>query len=155
MNAPSEERRVEWLFRNTAANKGRNISITPETTEFKAIHAGRIILDASTSKATGQNDGRETTLLCLHGSGTVKVGSDEFKLRRFDGVYISRGVPFEVSTDSTFDLVEGSAPTEKTWPTRFVSYEGDVKDSDSLTLHVGNEPYYRDIHKVLAENVEG
>ncbi|MFI5201609.1 MAG: 5-deoxy-glucuronate isomerase, partial [Candidatus Kapaibacterium sp.] len=31
----------------------------------------------------------------------------------------------------------------------------DVKNSDSLTLHVGKEPYYRDIHKVLAENVEG
>jgi 5-deoxy-glucuronate isomerase len=36
-----------------------------------------------------------------------------------------------------------------------VSYESEVKSSDSLTLRVGAEPYYRDIHKVIAENVEG
>lgn len=144
-----------WLFRDTASRKGRTISITPATSAFKAIHAGRIILDKTTPRASGQNPGRETTLLCLHGSGRVKVGDKEYTLNRFDGIYISRGEAFDVSTDDFLDLVEGSAPTEKVHPTRFVSYERDVKNSDSLTLHVGSEPYYRDIHKVLAENVEG
>ena len=144
-----------WLFRNTASHKGRNISITPENSEFKAISAGRIILDRSTPKASGRNEGRETTLLCLHGKGRVNVGSKEFELNRFDGIYIGKGEAFEVSTDDFIDIVEGSAPTSKTWPTHFVSYERDVKDSDSLTLQVGSEPYYRDIHKVLAENVDG
>ena len=144
-----------WLFRNTAQSKGRNISITPDTSEFQAIHAGRIILDRSTPRASGRNEGRETALLCLHGTGHVKVSDKEFELKRFDGIYISRGEPFEVLTDDFIDIVEGSAPTEKTWPTHFVSFERDVKNSDSLTLHVGAEPYYRDIHKVLAENVGG
>ena len=144
-----------WLFRNTAAVKGRNISITPQTSKFQAIHAGRIILDESQPTVVGRNEGRETTLLCLHGRGTVRVGREVFALTRFDGLYVSCGQQFEVSTDSFIDIVEGSAPVGKSWPTRFVSYERDVKESESLTLHVGAEPYYRDIHKVLAENVEG
>ena len=147
--------RKNWLFRDTASNKGRTIEITPDTSEFVAISAGRIILDKETPRASGLNEGRETALLCLHGSGRVRVGDEEFAMSRFDGVYVSRGASFEVSTDDFIDIVEGSAPTEKTWPTKFVSFENDVKNSDSLTLHVGAEPYYRDIHKVLAENVEG
>jgi 5-deoxy-glucuronate isomerase len=144
-----------WLFRNTARTKGRNITITPETTDFKAIHAGRIILDELMPRTSGKNEGRETTLLCLHGEGVVRVGRETFDLRKFDGIYIGRGKGFEIATDSSVDLVEASAPTAKSWPTKFVSFERDVKNSDSLTLHVGLEPYYRDIHKVLAENVEG
>jgi 5-deoxy-glucuronate isomerase len=62
---------------------------------------------------------------------------------------------FSCSTDDSFDLVESSCPTEKTHPTKYVNYAKDVKESESLTLHVGAEPYYRDIHKVIAENVEG
>ncbi|HWF44055.1 MAG TPA: 5-deoxy-glucuronate isomerase, partial [Candidatus Kapabacteria bacterium] len=146
---------ANWLFRNTAASKGRTITITPETSAFKAIHAGRIVLDRATPKASGKNEGRETTLLCLHGSGRVKVGSEEFELNKFDGIYIGRGEAFEVSTDNIIDIVEASAPTLKSHPTHYVDFESEVKNSDSLTLHVGVEPYYRDIHKVLAENVEG
>src|SRR5436189_6487471 len=112
-----------WLFRNTAANKGRHITMTPATSAFKAIHAGRIVLDNSTPSAAGQNEGRETTLLCLHGSGQVKVGGQTFKVSKFDGVYVSRGERFEVSTDDFVDIVEASAPTQKTHPTRFVSFE--------------------------------
>jgi 5-deoxy-glucuronate isomerase len=143
-----------WLFRNTAAEQGRTISITPQNSEFVAIHAGRIILSAGQS-ASGQNPGRETTLMCLHGDATVRVGEKTFELTHFDGLYISRGVEFTVSTSTNVDIVEASAPTEKRWPTKYVSFKHDVEKSDSLTLHVGAEPYYRDIHKVIAENVEG
>ncbi len=145
----------QWLFRNTASKRGRNITITPETSEFKAIHAGRILLDSTAPRAGGHNEGRETTLFCLHGTGQIKVGSEIFDLKKFDGVYVSRGAPFELSTKDFFDVVEASAPTSKSHPTRCVNFEKEVKNSDSLTLHVGQEPYYRDIHKVLAENVEG
>lgn len=144
-----------WLFRNTASEKGRHISITPATSDFKAISAGRILLDKELSHVQAQNVGQETTLLCLHGSATVQVGVETFSLNRLDGIYISRGVPFSVMTASEVDLVEASAPTDKTHPTRYVNFEREVKGSDSLTLHVGAEPYYRDIHKVIAENVEG
>lgn len=144
-----------WLFRNTAAKHGRNIMITPETSEFKYLHAGRIILENIDGTVIGENEGRETTLQCLHGSGDVKIEATTYHLERLDGLYIGRGESFEVSTDSSVDIVEASAPTAKKWPTKFVSYKNDVAQSNSLTLHVGAEPYYRDIHKVIAENVEG
>ena len=144
-----------WLFRDSAAKKGRTITITPETSEFKAIHAGRIVLDRSVPTASGMNEGRETMLFCLHGSGRVKVGGREFELNRFDGVYVGRGESFEVITSDLVDIVEASAPTAKAHPTRYVNFEKEVKGNDSLTLRVGQEPYYRDIYKVLAENVEG
>ncbi len=144
----------DWLFRNTASANGRNISITPENSEFKAIHAGRIILGQNQSvRAT--NEGRETTLLCMKGEATVTVAGESFQLSRFDGVYVSRGAEFSVSAKTSVDIVEASAPTEKTWPTKYVNFKNEVEKSDSLTLHVGAEPYYRDIHKVIAENVEG
>lgn len=129
--------------------------MTPKNSEFRFLSAGRIILDKNTPKANGINEGAETTLLCLHGRGNVIVEGKSYELSRFDGLYISRGLPFEVSTDDAVDIVEASCPTEKNHPVRYVNYEKEVKESDSLTLHVGAEPYYRDIHKVIAENVEG
>lgn len=145
----------QWLFRNTALAKGRNITITPENSSFRAIHAGRILLDSLVPSVAGRNEGRETMLFCLHGTGRVKVANEEFTLNRFDGIYIGRGENFEASTDGSVDLVEASAPTAKTHPTHYVNFEAEVKNNDNLTLRVGQEPYYRDIHKVLAENVEG
>lgn len=144
-----------WLFRNTAEKKGRTLSITPSSSKFKCISAGRIILDKTMPRAFGMNPGAETTLLCLHGEATVTTGGTEYKLSRFDGLYITRGLDFEVSTDDSCDIVEASAPTSKEHPVQYVNFENEVKDSDTLTLRVGAEPYYRDIHKVIAENVQG
>lgn len=144
-----------WIFRNTALQRGRNISITPTNSDFKFLSCGRIILDKGLPKAEGKNEGAETTLLCLHGSGSVSIGGSSYELSRLDGLYISRGMKFEVATDDYVDIVEASCPTGKTHPTQYVNFDKDVKPSDSLTLRVGQEPYHRDIHKVIAENVEG
>ena len=146
---------MNWLHRDTAAKKGRHISMTPETSSFKFLSCGRIILDESERSVTASNPGAETTLLCLHGSGRVRVGDEVFELSRFDGVYIGRGAEFTVETNDSIDIVEASCPTQKTHPTKYVSFVNEVKSSPSLTLNVGQEPYYRDIHKVIAENVEG
>ncbi|HEY3875959.1 MAG TPA: 5-deoxy-glucuronate isomerase, partial [Candidatus Kapabacteria bacterium] len=116
---------------------------------------GRIILDNNTSKVSGSNPGRETLMLCLHGSGTVNVGSESFPMSKFDGLYIARGAAFDVSTESEFDLLETSAETDKSWPTKLVSFARDVQTNESLALKVGKEPYYRDLNKVLCENIEG
>lgn len=129
--------------------------MTPKNSAFKHLSAGRIILDKDHHSAKGINDGAETTLLCLHGKGKVTVEGKNYELSRLDGLYISRGLPFEVSTDDGIDIVEASCATEKIHPVKYVNFENEVKNSDSLTLHVGAEPYFRDIHKVIAENVEG
>jgi 5-deoxy-glucuronate isomerase len=144
-----------WLFRNTADEKGRVIMMTPRNSDFKYMSAGRITLDQEVPKVVAQNKGSETTLLCLHGRGSVSLGGSSYELSRFDGVYIPKGMNFEVATDRFVDIVEASCPTEKVHPVHYVNFEKDVKDNADLTLHVGAEPYYRDIHKIIAENVEG
>ncbi|MEI8134107.1 MAG: 5-deoxy-glucuronate isomerase [bacterium] len=146
---------TNWLFRNTANSKGRTISITPKNSDFKFLSCGRIILDSSTPNTRGMNPNSETTLLCLHGEGQIIVEGVSYNLSRFDGLYITRGAEFEVVTDGEIDLVEASCPTEKVHPTKCVNFVSEVQNSESLTLHVGAEPYFRDIHKVIAENVDG
>jgi len=143
-----------WLIRNTASGKGRNIMITPENSQFKFICAGRIILDADVPSVTARNDGRETTLLVLHGSGRVRVNGESFDVTRFDGVYLPRGAEFTVETDDALDCLEGSAPTDLTFPAQHVRH-ADVSQQEGMFLKVGAEPYYREIHKVIAENVQG
>lgn len=129
--------------------------LTPADSEFVAISYARIILDETIRSAEGMNIGQETTLLCLHGEGEAIVGDQRFKLSRFDGLYVAPGAKFTIVTETSIDVVEGAAPTAKWHPTQYVNFETDVKNSESLTLHIGAEPYYRDIHKVIAENVEG
>lgn len=143
-----------WLIKNTASKRGRNISITPENSEFRFISAGRIILDQETPSVTARNEGAETTLLVLHGSGRVTVGDESYDVSRFDGVYVPRGREFTVETDGTLDIFEGSAPTELEFPAAHARHE-ELRNQDGMYLRVGAEPYYRDIHKVIAENVQG
>jgi 5-deoxy-glucuronate isomerase len=143
-----------WLIRNTAASKGRTVVITPQTTQFAYISAARIILDSETPRITASNPDAETTLLVLHGSGRVTVGDQTFDVSRFDGVYVPRGEQFSVETDESLDIFEGSAPTSQTFPAAYVSH-AETKDQEGLYLKVGGEGHYREIHKVIAENVKG
>lgn len=142
------------VFRNTAKSPGRTIGITPSTSPFQYLSAGRIILDARTRHVDAVNPGAETTLVCLHGSGTVRVDGLDYAVGRFDGVYVPRGVPFSVETEGNIDLVESSAPVSKTTEPAHTLFT-DIAKSESLTLHVGAEPYYRDIHKIVCENAKG
>lgn len=143
-----------WLIRNTAPGRGRTISVTPESSAFQFISAGRIILDAELPKIEAKNDLAETTLLVLSGEGQISVGDEVYDVSKFDGVYVPRNIPFTVETEGEIDIFEGSAPTEVEAPARHVRFQ-DIKDDDSMYLKVGTEPAYRDIYKVLADNVDG
>lgn len=144
----------QWVIRNTAAKKGRSIMITPDNSDFTFIAAGRIVLDREVPSVTATNEGAETTLLVLHGSGRVRVGDQSFDVARFDGVYVPRGEEFTVETDDVLDILEGSAPTALTFPVAHVRHE-EAREQEGMSLKVGAEPYYREIHKAIAENVEG
>ncbi|MGE3802775.1 MAG: 5-deoxy-glucuronate isomerase [Candidatus Kapaibacterium sp.] len=144
----------KWLIRNTASKKGRNISVTPENSDFKYISAGRIILDESVPSVTATNEGAETVLLVLKGSGNIRVGDQNYSLQKFDGVYIPRGAEYTVSTENELDIFEGNAPTDVDAPPAHVKFD-DIKDQEGMYLKVGTEPAYRDIYKVVAENVDG
>ena len=143
-----------WHIRNTASKKGRTIFVTPETSDFKFISAGRIILDRDTPAVTARNEGAETTLLVLHGSGRVRVGDQTFDVAPLDGIYVPRGEEFSAETDGALDIFEGSAPTALTFPAAHVRH-AEVRDREGMHLEVGSEPFYRDIYKSIAENVEG
>jgi 5-deoxy-glucuronate isomerase len=143
-----------WLFRNTASKPGRAVSITPINSDFTFISAGRILLDATAPRIVADNEGSETTLLVLHGSGRVSVGGQSFPVGRFDGVYIPRGEEFMVETDGSLDVLEGSAPTTQIFPVAHVRFD-DVLNDPALTLPVGGDSSSRVIHKVLAENIQG
>ncbi|MDB5036078.1 MAG: 5-deoxy-glucuronate isomerase [Chlorobi bacterium] len=143
-----------WHIRNTAAGSGRTVIATPATSDFKFISAARIILNPETPGITARNDGAETTLLVLHGAGSVTVGDNTYQVSRFDGVYIPRGEEFTVETDETLDILEGSAPTGLTFPAAHVRHE-EAQHQEGMYLKVGAEPYYREIHKAIADNVQG
>ncbi len=143
-----------WLIKNTASEKGRTLFVTPESSDFRYISAGRIILDRETPRVSARNEGAETTLLVLHGAGRVTVGDATYDVSRFDGVYVPRGEEFTVETDGELDIYEGSAPTGQTFPAAHVRYE-DIKDAEGLHLRVGGETSAREIYKVIAENVPG
>ncbi len=143
-----------WLVRNTAPGPGRHITITPETSPFQYISAGRILLDKTVPEITATNDGAETTLLVLSGSGEIVVDGTSYQVTRFDGVYVPRGLTFTVRTDERIDIFEGSAPTEVEAEVAHVEFSA-VKEDPDLALEVGTEPAYRDIYKVLADNIDG
>lgn len=143
-----------WLIRNTAARKGRTVFCSPATSDFRYISAARIVLDTECPRVTAVNEGAETTLLVLHGSGRVSVDGTTYDVARLDGVYVPRGAEFTVETDGALDILEGSAPTELLFPAAHVRHE-ENRVREGMYLKVGAEPFYREIHKVIAENVEG
>ena len=144
----------KWLFRNTAVNKGRNILITNDNSEFKFINAGRIILDTNLPSITAQNKDSETCLLVLSGNGRVIIGENVFDVVKLDGVYVSKGESFIIETDTFIDIVEASAKSNLIFESKLVKFD-DVKDNPAMCFDVGNEPYKRKINKIIAENVEG
>ena len=61
------------IVRNTAARKGRNLAIVPGATASRYLHYGRVVLDAGDAPLRFNTDQRETGLVCLNGSATVRV----------------------------------------------------------------------------------
>src|SRR5215831_11364778 len=80
MNTETSRMQEKMVFRKTNRNKGRHISVTPLNSTNKHLSYGRIILDESTPSVSFDNQNQETGLICLSGSGTVKVGADSFRV---------------------------------------------------------------------------
>ncbi|HTP81220.1 MAG TPA: 5-deoxy-glucuronate isomerase [Bacteroidota bacterium] len=141
-----------YIVRDTASRKGRNISLTPRTTPLKALSCGRIILGDSKREASASSKGREVSLICLAGEGIVRVGGQDYKMGLYDALYIPPGNTYEVSTSSTVDIAEASAPTKKAGRVQFIPFEV-VKNDPKLHAHSGKPTYSRDIYKMIDVNV--
>lgn len=141
------------IIRNTAAAKGRNLTVTPETTAARHLHYGRIVLGAG-DEAIGADPGsRETGLICLKGSAAVGLGADRYTLNLYDALYIPRATPFTVEPGALgCDLAEISALVERSYPVQFVAYQ-DVQKDAGLHFKAGAPGSERTINILLGKNV--
>ncbi len=141
------------IIRNTAAAKGRNLTVTPETTATRHLHYGRIVLDAGDEAVSVDPGSRETGLICLKGSATVGLGADRYTLDLYDALYIPRATPFTVEPVRLgCDLAEISALVERSYPVQFVAYQ-DVQKDAGLHFKAGAPGSERTINILLGKNV--
>lgn len=61
------------IVRDTASGRGRTQAVTPATSAARLLHYGRIIAAAGEPVVRFETGDRETALVCLRGSGTVRV----------------------------------------------------------------------------------
>jgi 5-deoxy-glucuronate isomerase len=142
------------VVRNTDAHKGRTLTVTPEATAARHLYYGRIILEAGDQPikfATGEH---ETSLICLKGQATVKVGENSFELGRYDALYIPRDSDVEVAALSEgCDLAEISAPVAKQYPLQMVAF-ADVQRDPALHFKTGGQGAERELNILIGKNVE-
>jgi len=139
----------------THEGHGRRTAVAPGATAARYLHYGRITLNAGDSALEFSNNDHETGLICLHGNASVSANGETFQLGQYDAVYVARdsGIKIEVNNDTGCDLAEVSAPVEKRYPTKFVSYK-EVRQNPKLHLIAGKPPAERDLNVLIGANVE-
>lgn len=143
----------KMIFRGTNARLGRNISVRPDNSTMRHLSYGRIILKGSQRAETFSNGDRETGLICLSGQTKVTVDGQLHSLGRYDSIYVARDSSIEVTTNSSVDLAEFSAPVSKKYPTALVRY-ADVKDNAGLNFKPGGPGSSRHVNMLLAKNIQ-
>ncbi|HJX90466.1 MAG TPA: 5-deoxy-glucuronate isomerase, partial [Pyrinomonadaceae bacterium] len=138
----------------THKGKGRRTAVAPGSTAARYLHYGRITLSAEDAAEKFNSKDHEIGLICLRGSAEVSAAGESFHLEQYDAVYISRDSDIEVKADSSgCDLAEVSAPVEKKYPVKFVSYK-EVRQNPKLHLIAGKPPAERDLNVLIGANVE-
>ena len=137
----------------THEGKGRRTAVAPGTTAARFLHYGRITLAAGDPPLKFNNNDHEVGLICLNGKATVRADGETFDLDRYDAVYVPRDSEIEVATTEGCDLAEVSAPVEKRYPLKFVSYK-EVRQNPKLHLIAGKPPAERDLNVLIGANVE-
>src|SRR5258706_15038743 len=99
------------IVRNTAARKGRHLSIVPGSTASRYLHYGRIVLGTGDAPIRFDANELETGLVCLGGSATVRANGESFTLTKFDSLYVPRDASIEIAPGADgCDLAEIAAP---------------------------------------------
>jgi 5-deoxy-glucuronate isomerase len=137
----------------THEGKGRRTAVRPGATASRFLHYGRITLAAGDPPLKFNNNDHESGLICLNGKATVCVEGETFDLDRYDAVYVPRDSAIEVAATDGCDLAEISAPVEKKYPIKFVSYK-EVRQNPKLHLIAGKPPAERDLNVLIGANVE-
>ena len=142
------------IVRNTAARKGRTPAIVPGSTASRYLHYGRIMLDAGDAALRFDTNERETGLVCLNGSATVRANGESFALAKFDSLYVPRDASIEITPGAEgCDLAEVAAPVDRTYPLQHVKF-ADVQKDPGLHLNVGKEANQREVNILIGKNVD-
>ena len=135
------------VVRNTAARRGRHLSVTPRNSAARHLHFGRIVVDEPLAFST---EDRETALICLKGSAEV----NGHRIERYDALYLPRDTQVTVQPGNQgVDLAELAAPVDKRYPTQLVRFE-DVQDDPALHFATGGAAAEREINILVGKNVE-
>ena len=143
----------KMIFRGTHSHTGRQISVSPANSTMQHLCYGRIILNDSRSNEIFSTGDRETGLICLSGEATVTFADNQFSLGRFDSLYIPRDSKVEVTTKSSVDLAEFSAPVSRKYPVKLVRYS-EVERDPGLNFNTGGPGSKRHLNMLLGKNVE-
>jgi len=118
------------------------------------LHYGRITLDAGDAPVRFNSKNHEVGLIALNGHAAIAAGGETFNLDQYDALYVPRDSDIEVrAADGGCDLAEVSAPVEKKYPLKFVSYK-EVRQNPKLHLIAGKPPAERDLNVLIGANVE-
>ena len=137
----------------THEGRGRRTAVAPGATAARYLHYGRITLAAGDAPVKFSSKDHEVGLICLNGKATVRAGGEAFTLDQYDAVYVPRDSEIEVEANDGCDLAEVSAPVEKRYPLKFVSYK-EVRQNPKLHLIAGKPPAERDLNVLIGANVE-
>lgn len=139
----------------THEGKGRRTAVAPGWTAARYLHYGRITLAAGDAPEKFNSKNHEVGLICLNGNAKVTANGESFGLDRYDAVYVPRDSEIEVAAEGAAgcDLAEVSAPVDKRYPLKFVSYK-EVRQNPKLHLIAGKPPAERDLNVLIGANVE-
>lgn len=143
----------KMVFRKTNAQTGRHLAVTPENSTMRHLAYGRIRLNASLQNVSFANGNRETGLILLSGTATVKTDGKEFELEHYDAIYIPRDSKIEVSTKSQADVAEFSSDVESRYPLKVVRY-AETSHDPGMKFSAGGPGSSRQLNMLIAKNVE-
>src|SRR5215467_16083435 len=139
------------IVRNTAGHKGRTLAVEPGAAS-RYLYYGRIVLDAGDAPVRFETGERETGLVCLKGSATVRADGQSFTLGRLDSLYVPRDGSIEVTAAKDgCDLAEIAAPVEQKYPLQFVPL-ADVQRNPELRFNAGKETNQREVSVLIGKN---
>jgi 5-deoxy-glucuronate isomerase len=141
------------VFRNTAAKAGRHTAISPANSAMQHMVYSRILLKDGSKRVTIPASGRETGMIVLSGSATLRANGQTHQLSRLDGAYVPRDCATEIDTSSSADIAEFSAEVDAKHPLQIVRY-ADVKNDSTLYFKTGVAAAQREVSVVIGKNVE-
>ena len=141
------------VVKGTHKQLGRTISVNPQNSASRNLFYGRIRIEQDGESISFGTGTHETGLICLSGSASIGTDKGEFKLKRYDALYVPRDSNITVSTIDGCDLAEISSPVENRYPLQHVIFEEIRKDS-ALHFIAGKPPTERDLNILLGKNVQ-